>query len=261
MNEPTPPRLLMNDTPLAYRPRERCLETGPSHLTFLDCLAILLGSGPKNLGCQGLALRILQQPGQGLTPSEEERAFFTSMENTGLSFLKSIPGLGPSSQARLLAAFELGRRYTFFKYAQNRCENPFLKTKLPQRALEKISLRDRTSPQEWLGFIPLYRSGSLGDFCIVERGARTHVNVDPAELFARILALRPIGFFLFHNHPSGLLLPSQEDKDLTERVREISQTLGIRLLGHWIVTPLSESEVEVKIPTEQNSQNYGTARP
>jgi DNA repair protein RadC len=75
---------------------------------------------------------------------------------------------------------------------------------------------------------------------MVEKGARTHVNLDPAELFARILALRPRGVFLFHNHPSGILTPSQEDLDLTHTIREISEKFGIQLLGHWIVSAQSE---------------------
>ena len=80
-----------------------------------------------------------------------------------------------------------------------------------RRSVERISASLRRECQEWLGFVPVHRGGELGHFCLVERGVRTHVNIEPAELFARILALRPVGFYLFHNHPSGDLTPSEED--------------------------------------------------
>jgi DNA repair protein RadC len=69
---------------------------------------------------------------------------------------------------------------------------------------------------------------------------RTHVNVEPSELFARVLALRPRGFFLFHNHPSGTLSASGPDLHLTQRVKSTAQQLGLDFLGHWIVTAQGE---------------------
>jgi DNA repair protein RadC len=191
----------------------------------------------------GLASQILKRPGPGLSAGEEEAAFFTALESTGSALLKEIPGLGPAGQARLLASFELGRRYSAFrsrgKSPESRTEKTNL-TQLSKQALEKISIRFRTEPQEWLGFVPIYRTGNFGDLCLVEQGARTHVNVDPAELFARLLALRPFGFYLFHNHPSGHVIPSSQDLELTERVAQLSQTFGIQLLGHWIVSADSQ---------------------
>jgi DNA repair protein RadC len=50
------------------------------------------------------------------------------------------------------------------------------------------------------------------------------------------LVLRPQGFFLFHNHPSGVLHPSVEDEDLTDRVAKVCQQLGLQFLGHAILT-------------------------
>jgi DNA repair protein RadC len=217
------------------------LETGPTCLSLRECLAILLGSGPPGLGCLGLAGQILEKPGKGLGNSEEERAFFTAIELLGITHLKNLPGLGPAGQARILAAFELGRRYAFFRYRFHKVKKS--KQSLPDlalRALNQLSQKQRTEPQEWLGFVPIHRTGEVGELCLVEKGVRTHVNIDPAELFARLLALRPKAFFLVHNHPSGNPLPSAQDFDLTQRVGSLAKQLGIQLVGHWIVTPDSE---------------------
>ncbi len=232
--------MVIESTPISERPRERCLQNGPASLSLRECLALILGSGPPGVGCLGIAENILNKPGKGLPSSEEERAFFNALEISGTGHLTEINGLGPAGQSKILAAFELGRRYALYRSDLPLQTRPPSRQDLTLQALAKISNAKRAAPQEWFGFVPMHRNGKLGELCVVEKGARTHVNLDPAELFARILALRPRGVFLFHNHPSGVLTPSQEDLDLTEHIREISEKFGILLLGHWIVTPSRE---------------------
>jgi DNA repair protein RadC len=225
--------------PASERPRERCLENGAQALSLRECLAVILGSGPPGAGSLGLATRILTRPGPGLNRPDEERAFFTAMENSGLSHLVEIPGLGPAGKARLLAAFEIGRRYANYRQTPVR-QAPASLDELATQALTRVTPELRNEAREWLGFVCLHRSGELGELCVVERGVRTHVNVDPAELFARLLALRPRGFVLIHNHPSGNVNPSPEDLHLTRNVDDLARSLGMRLLGHWIVSPSGE---------------------
>lgn len=236
MNTTSP---IMNTIPLAERPRERCLEKGAYSLSLRECLALILGSGPRDSGCLGLAHKILSRPGDGLGPTDEERAFFVAMENSGTASLEGIGGLGPAGKAKLLAAFEIGRRYANYRQAPAR-QTPSALPDLADEALAQIGAAPRNEPREWLGFVPVHRSGEVGSLCVVERGVRTHVNVDPAELFARLLALRPKAFFLAHNHPSGNLTPSAEDYHLTRNVDELARALGLKLVGHWIVSPRGE---------------------
>ena len=235
------------------RPRERCLEVGPSALSLRECIALVLGSGPPGTGCLGLAQNILNRPGAGLDPIEEERAFFMNMESCGRSHLAEIPGLGPAGQAKLLAALEMGRRYALFRSAYGRMskveeskDQPPSLVQLSLQALKKVSERARNEPHEWFGFVPVYRAGEIGQLCLVERGSRTHVNLDPVEIFARLLSLRPQGLFLVHNHPSGNSNPSPQDRELTARIQEVATTFGIQLLGHWVVSPYEESWISAQ---------------
>lgn len=231
------------------RPRERCLASGAQALSLRECLALLLGSGPPGAGALGLASRVLQSSGMDLDSPEEEleRAFFMLCENSAAgSAWAEIPGLGDAGRARLLAAFEIARRYRAFRSARA----PEAKTRsafdLPLTALARIDSGHRCCAHEWLGFVPEYRSGRIGSLCLVEKGVRTHVNVDPVELFARLLALRPQGFFLAHNHPSGSLNASSQDLDLTERAERLGRQFGVILRGHWIVTPESEAWIPAR---------------
>src|SRR4051812_5909277 len=97
--------------PPQERPRERCLEKGADCLSLRECLALVLGSGPRSVGCLGLSSRVLGRAGEGLSEDEQERAFFTAMEVAPRAHLEPIAGLGEAGRARLMAAFELGRRY------------------------------------------------------------------------------------------------------------------------------------------------------
>jgi DNA repair protein RadC len=240
---------LLSLVPTSERPRERCLEKGAFTLSLRECLAVILGSGPRGTGSLGLASRILARPGDGMTPTDEERAFFGAMENSGTAGLLGIDGLGPAGRARLMAAFELGRRYANFRLAPTR-GLPEALADLASEALDCVDSVHRNEPREWLGFVCLLRTGALSGLCVVERGVRTHVNIDPAELFARLLALRPRGFFLVHNHPSGNLSPSREDFHLTRTIDEIASGLGLQLMGHWIVAPRGERWIPSKNPVK-----------
>jgi DNA repair protein RadC len=230
----------IRQTPAEERPRERCLKTGPASLSLRECLAIILGSGPPGIGCLGLATRLLERT---QTP-DEDAAFFIAMENAGIAHLQDCPGLGPAAQSRILAAFELGRRYAIFRHRV--CQNPTHSAPPSHLTLAKLAIKRlpaylKTEPKEWFGFTPVYASRILGNFCLVEKGARTHVNVDPAELFARILSLRPKAIILFHNHPSGHLEPSVPDRELTALIAQTAGQFGIQVLGHWIVGPCGQN--------------------
>lgn len=237
---------MIKTTPQSERPRERCLSQGSECLSLRECLALILGSGPRGKGCMGVAADILRRMGGYQTEQAQEDAFFASMELTPNAYLQDLSGLGEAGRARLMAAIELARRYVMYRERASGKESPKIieHDSLARKALAQISDAYRISAQEWLGFVPLSRSGKVGQFCLVEQGTRTHVNTDAVELFARILALRPLGIFLFHNHPSGDLRPSEADCDLTEQVGQICTQLGIRFLGHAIVSGADHMWIE-----------------
>ena len=227
------------------RPDQRCLKFGARCLSLRECLAVLLGPGSQTR--IQLASRVLNRPGEHMPDDSIEDAFFTAMEVSAHAHLEGIRGLGPAHQAKLLAAFEIGRRYLIHSQGKRAAlsRRVIPGSEVENQALKRVPVHLRAESQEWLGFVALDRADKVGPLCVVERGVRTHVNVDPAELFARILALRPRGLVLFHNHPSGSLTPSEADYDLTERVAELARKFGIELIGHWIVTMSGERLIEV----------------
>jgi DNA repair protein RadC len=69
----------------------------------------------------------------------------------------------------------------------------------------------------------------------VSRGSLNASIVHPREVFKRALLLNGASIILAHNHPSGDPSPSKEDVDITRRIAEGGNILGIIVLDHLII--------------------------
>ena len=222
---------MIKDRPLDERPRERCLRLGAHTLSLRECLAVILGTGPPGKGCLGLAEGILA--GIADHGGASEHGFFTALELGDWTQARNLAGLGDAGLARLMAAFEIARRYAHFKASRRHL--PTSRAGVAQQALRRVGTDLRCSSKEWLGFVAVDARAGVSELYLVEFGGRTYVHCDLGELFARILPLRGNGFYLFHNHPSGHCEPSREDIELTDSIYLLGKQLGCPLLGHWIV--------------------------
>jgi DNA repair protein RadC len=75
------------------------------------------------------------------------------------------------------------------------------------------------------------------------RGSLSETSVYPREIVSRALQLNASRLVIFHNHPSGVAEPSQADRLLTGRLRQLLQQLEIDLWAHLLVAGDSVSEV------------------
>ena len=210
--------------------------------------------GPNSCKAQGYKIgdAVLNRFCRGLSGENQERAFFQAMEQLRSTCELKFPGLNRTHNAILLVTIELAFRFASKKLSL-RPKQPVLKLKikdLAHEALNRMGPQLRLQSKEWLGFIPFFDQGLVGDWVIAERGVRTHVNIDPSELFSKILTLRPRAVILAHNHPSGNPEPSPADFQLTARVDRLCRELNLLLLGHWVVAP----EAEAWIPIESTFQ-------
>ena len=69
----------------------------------------------------------------------------------------------------------------------------------------------------------------------VSRGTMTAALVHPREVFRLAIAIGASAVVLAHNHPSGDPEPSAEDVALTERLRQVGDVIGIRVLDHIVI--------------------------
>ena len=59
--------------------------------------------------------------------------------------------------------------------------------------------------------------------------------VSPREVFKSCILSNSAAFIAIHNHPSGSITPSLEDKDVTKRLLSCSELLGVKMLDHIII--------------------------
>ena len=70
---------------------------------------------------------------------------------------------------------------------------------------------------------------------VVSVGSLNKAIVHPREVFKTAILSNAASIMAFHNHPSGDTTPSQQDLQLTNRLYEAGELLGIKLLDHLII--------------------------
>lgn len=208
-------------------PRERLSRSGPKALTLEECLALIIGSGNPRFSLETIISALKRA-------DESETDWFARWNDADWS--EAIPGLGTAGQARMLAVREIAQRYLGYRI-QTRAPNSVSASDLEVQSLKQIPTELRLQETEWFGFIPVHTDGSMGKLCVVEKGTRTHVNLDPVRLFYEILRRHPRAIILVHNHPSNDVSPSSSDRHLTRKVSVLASEFTILVLGHWIVGP------------------------
>ena len=187
---------------------------GAARLTDLELLRILIGSGNQKSSAEQIAkrlLKLLKERGNDVTFKE----------------VSSISGMGQAKTCEIIALFELGRRYLV---PANR---PVIKGS--EDAFEQLgNIRNRK--QECFAVLTLDGANRLIDNTIVFQGTLNQSLVHPREIFAKAIEDRAASVILAHNHPSGSLEPSPEDRVITEKLESAGELLGIAVFDHLIVT-------------------------
>jgi DNA repair protein RadC len=191
--------------------RERLVREGPAALSDAELLAALLGTGMRGKGVHELAeevLNLIDSP-KGAPDSE---------------MLARIAGIGGAKAAAVCAALELGRRL----YG-----NRDKKISSPGDVWPIVShWADRK--QERFICCSLNGAHELIAARVVSVGLVNRTVVHPREVFADPITDRACAVIVAHNHPSGRLDPSPEDREITRRLKDAADTLGIALLDHLV---------------------------
>ncbi|MCB9810935.1 MAG: DNA repair protein RadC [Candidatus Nomurabacteria bacterium] len=210
--------LTIRDLPADEKPREKLVKHGPSVLTAVELLAIVLGQGTKKEEVFSMANRLVQEYG--------ERNIFTQTDAKTLAENLEIPLI---KALQIIAVGELGRR--FFEKKKNgatviRTAKDVFDYVADMRAL----------PKEYLRGIYLNSHYQVVHDEVISIGTVDANIIHPREVFRPALSYSASALILVHNHPSGVLSPSQEDVLVTAQVKEAGQLLGIELIDHVIVT-------------------------
>lgn len=210
--------VMVREIPLEDRPRERMLFHGAESLSNAELLAILLRTGLRGWSAVDLADQILKRFGGARKLVEAD-----------LQELIDMPGMGLAKAAQLKAAIEFGRRIARMS---NESRPQFLH---PSEAAHYMMDRLRFERKEHFVALHLDTKHRLIGEEIVSVGSLNSSIVHPREIFKTALKRSAAAIICLHNHPSGDPTPSYEDVDVTRRLVEAGEILGVEVLDHIVL--------------------------
>jgi DNA repair protein RadC len=211
-------RYTIKQLPPELRPRERLLEGGPSALSDGELLGLLFGIGSREKTAVELAGEVISEAG-GLH----------GLYDVSVHELMQVNGIGKAKACTILAAVELGRRI-------GQVRNPGRPVISSPADVERL-LRGRIANLDRENFVVvlLNTRNEVIETSTVSVGTLGASLVHPREVFKPAVRASAASVILAHNHPSGKVEPSREDREVTRRLGEAAGILGIEVLDHVIV--------------------------
>lgn len=204
------------------RPREKLLLKGKGALSDAELIAILIGSGTRELSAVDLSKIILQKASNNLN----------ELAKLSLKDLMKIKGIGEAKAISIAAALELGRRRKDSEVVRRP------KITSSKDAYEQIRSYLMDLPHEEFWILLLTRSNEVIRLVQISQGGISGTVADPKIIFKSALEHLASSMILVHNHPSGNLKPSEADKELTRRLVTSGKLLDIPILDHLIISEL-----------------------
>ena len=195
-------------------PREKLNTKGAAALSDLELLQAVIGSGGKDNDFKKIA--------KNLNAAIEK----IGAANLTIHDVKAIKGIGDAKATIVFAALEFWRR----KFTKQTA--PLIDS--PQKAAAQLD-HIRNKKQEYVVLLTLDGARRLINNHIVTIGTLTSSLIHPREIFILALEDRAASIIIAHNHPSGMLDISTQDREVSKIIQQAGELMGIRLDDHIIV--------------------------
>jgi DNA repair protein RadC len=210
----------IKDWPEEDRPREKLLAKGPQSLSETELLAIILRNGNASTGASAIdhARLLLSQFG-GLKGIDE----------ASVTELATVKGIGPAKIAEIKACLEIAKRMGVQKWQPG--EPLRSSADVYQHFRENLGREKR----ELFYVVLLNNKNRKIREVKISEGSLTASLVHPREVYNPVIRESAAAVIFVHNHPSGDPAPSPEDIDITKRLKEVGDVMGVRVLDHVVI--------------------------
>lgn len=207
----------IKDLPTEDKPREKLLKYGASALSVTELMAVLLNTGTKKEDVLSMSSRIIKDYGERALAGHTNAEMLA--QDLDIPIVKAL---------QIVACAELGRR--FFEK----------KTSGPQviRTAKDVYeyLQDmRNLPKEHLRGIYVNTHHRIVHDEVISIGTIDTNLIHPREVFKPAIEYGAAAVILAHNHPSGIVTPSQSDIEITKHLVSVGKIIGIPLVDHIII--------------------------
>lgn len=218
MSEETP-HLSIKNLAEDDRPREKLLALGKQNLSDAELLAIILGSGNKTQTAVQLAQYMLSQ----------NKYNINQLAKLSINELKKFKGVGTVKAINIAAAFELGRRRNDF----DADEKISIKSSKDAYNIFKVRLSDLPHEEFWILLLNIRSQIIKQEF--ISKGGISGTVVDIRLICKSVIENSASSVIIAHNHPSGGLVASAADKDITQKLKNALLQFDVKLTDHLII--------------------------
>jgi DNA repair protein RadC len=199
------------------KPREKMIKDGSGALSSAELLAVVLGVGTKKEEVYAMANRLLREYGEkGIAYQKDPRVI---EKDLGIPLVKAC---------QIIACFELGRRF----YQKKPGGSVTIRT--ASQAFEHLKDMSGLNKEQFRGLY-LNTHYQLVHDEVISLGPLVASLVSPREVFRPALEYSAAAIIVAHNHPSGVLKATAADVDITNKLKEAGNILGIEVLDHLII--------------------------
>lgn len=210
-------RMKLHDISPENRPRERLEFQGPEALSDAELLALILKSGTKNSNVLEICQKILSKYG------------LDGLSTTTLHELQQEHGIGKAKASQIIGLFELYKR-----------TQRVTTVNTPIKSAAEIAMiyTPRMKHLKKEHFMAIYLDTKNKVICdqVITVGTLNASLVHPREVFHGAIRNLAHSVVVIHNHPSGDPAPSDADLEVTEKLAQTGEVMGIDLLDHVIIT-------------------------
>ena len=202
------------------RPREKLIQRGPEQLSPAELIGILLGTGSGSRTAVDIGKDLIGR--------------FSGLEmlaEASIPELMGIDGIGEAKAVLLKAAFELSRKMQL-EIAEQKC----VYFRRPEDVAKIFIARLGHLKQEVFAIALLDSANRYLGSNMVTVGTLNSSLVHPREVFRYAIKNSAAHVVLIHNHPSGQLIPSPEDIQITHQLVGTGRIVDIPVEDHLIVT-------------------------
>jgi len=210
-------QMRIKDMELSERPRERMIKSGAESLGNAELLAILLRTGTRRENALSLANRLLKEyPLKSLAANRISQFVRTN-------------GIGMAKACQLVACFELGRRCASLNVHQRQAINS------SKDAIHLLAPEMENLDKEHFVALLLDTRHKLIKKERIFIGTLDNSVIHPREIFKPAIIESAAAIIIAHNHPSGDPSPSNDDIEITRKLKQAGTLIGIEVLDHIII--------------------------